>query len=236
MDEGLFPYTKRYLGSLDSHFSRSASTASTRWSATSPRTSSTSPTLKGIGSPSGCSTASAPDGRVPGGDRSPVQPRGHAGRGTTYRFARRTARGTPTSCRAGTPENPYYTNSSPAAGRLHRRPVRGPLAPGRAADQVHRGTVLHLYMAERVSSPTASRSWSAGADPVPPALPHGDPTFSICPAHGYLDGEQWTCRRAGDHRVWTRVMGYHRPVSSFNVGKKGEQRAHPVHEPAMAGV
>lgn len=57
------------------------------------------------------------------------------------------------------------------------------------------------------------------------------PTFSICPVHGYLAGEHHTCPKCAASRpnaapqaceVWTRVMGYFRPVSSFNIGKKGE--------------
>ena len=49
------------------------------------------------------------------------------------------------------------------------------------------------------------------------------PTFSICPSHGYLAGEHPTCPQCeATCEVWTRVMGYHRPVSSFNIGKKGE--------------
>ena len=54
------------------------------------------------------------------------------------------------------------------------------------------------------------------------------PTFSICPSHGYLAGEHPTCPQCADSEieqaceVWTRVMGYHRPVTSFNIGKQGE--------------
>ena len=49
------------------------------------------------------------------------------------------------------------------------------------------------------------------------------PTFSICPTHGYLSGEHPTCEQCGEQtEMWTRVMGYFRPVSSFNTGKKGE--------------
>src|SRR5690625_7503835 len=49
------------------------------------------------------------------------------------------------------------------------------------------------------------------------------PTFSICPTHGYLSGEHLVCEQCGQGcEVWTRVMGYFRPVSSFNIGKKGE--------------
>ena len=49
------------------------------------------------------------------------------------------------------------------------------------------------------------------------------PTFSICTDHGYLSGEHPECPQCGGPtEMWTRVMGYFRPVSSFNTGKKGE--------------
>jgi ribonucleoside-triphosphate reductase len=54
------------------------------------------------------------------------------------------------------------------------------------------------------------------------------PTFSICPKHGYLPGEHPLCPLCDPApqpcEVWTRVMGYHRPVESFNIGKKAEHR------------
>ena len=98
------------------------------------------------------------------------------------------------------------------------------------------GTVLHLYMSERLSTPDAARelvrrSLSRFRLPYLTVTP----TFSICPSHGYLAGEHVTCPRceadgagAVECEVWTRVMGYHRPVSSFNIGKKGEhaERTH----------
>ena len=54
--------------------------------------------------------------------------------GTTYRFAKEDRKRFPDILQAGTAETPYYTNSLAAAGRLHRRPVRGAGAAGRAAD------------------------------------------------------------------------------------------------------
>ena len=49
------------------------------------------------------------------------------------------------------------------------------------------------------------------------------PVFSVCPTHGYLNGEQHECPHCSKKtQVWTRVMGYHRPFDSFNIGKKGE--------------
>lgn len=49
------------------------------------------------------------------------------------------------------------------------------------------------------------------------------PTFSICANHGYISGEHPECPHCGSAtEMWTRVMGYFRPVQSFNTGKKGE--------------
>jgi ribonucleoside-triphosphate reductase len=51
------------------------------------------------------------------------------------------------------------------------------------------------------------------------------PTFSICPDHGYLKGEHFTCPECGsDAEVWTRVVGFHRPVQSWNKGKQEEYK------------
>jgi len=51
------------------------------------------------------------------------------------------------------------------------------------------------------------------------------PVFSVCETHGYLAGEQSHCPTClKETLVWTRVMGYHRPVASFNLGKKGEHK------------
>jgi len=86
------------------------------------------------------------------------------------------------------------------------------------------GTVLHLYMSERVSDAEACKALVRRAL-TNFRLPYitVTPTFSICPEHGYLAGEHTACPTCGSEcEVWTRVMGYHRPVKSFNIGKKGE--------------
>jgi len=62
------------------------------------------------------------------------------------------------------------------------------------------------------------------------------PVFSVCDTHGYLAGEQPECPQCGQQtKVWTRVMGYFRPVDSFNKGKQGEhrQRRHFTEDAAM---
>ncbi|HNR34675.1 MAG TPA: anaerobic ribonucleoside-triphosphate reductase, partial [Candidatus Hydrogenedentes bacterium] len=51
------------------------------------------------------------------------------------------------------------------------------------------------------------------------------PTFSVCNAHGYLRGEQFTCPQCGSEtEVWSRVTGYLRPVANYNDGKRQEYK------------
>ena len=86
------------------------------------------------------------------------------------------------------------------------------------------GTVLHLYMSERISTAEACKRF------VRTVLNNYKmpyititPVFSTCHEHGYLAGEHQECPICGAKtQVWTRVMGYHRPIESFNIGKKGE--------------
>ena len=103
------------------------------------------------------------------------------------------------------------------------------------------GTVLHLYMAEKVSSVEACKKLvrrALGNFRLPYITVA--PTFSICPEHGYLAGEHEFCPVGEEHKerqrceVWTRVMGYHRPVSAFNLGKQQEHmdRMHFSERPA----
>ncbi len=165
--------------------------------------------------------------------------------GTTYRFAKEDRKRFDGILQAGTAENPYYTNSSQLPVGFTDDPFEAVERQSELQSKYTGGTVLHLYMAERMSSATACKELVRrvlSTSPVPYITI--TPTFSICPAHGYLAGEQPTCPTcAAEHpdappqvcEVWTRVMGYFRPVSSFNVGKKGEYAERvPFTELAMA--
>lgn len=240
MDDGLFPYTRRYLGSLDSHFSTIG--------------------VNGINEMIRNFSLDALDISDHDGHLMAVRLLDHVrarmvqfqeetghlynleatpAEGTTYRFAKEDKKRYPDILQAGTPENPYYTNSSQLPVGFTDDPFEALERQDELQTKYTGGTVLHLYMAERVSSPAACKELVRRALSRF-RLPYltVTPTFSICPAHGYLDGEQWSCPTCGAvTEVWTRVMGYHRPVSSFNVGKKGEQAERtPFREPALAGV
>jgi anaerobic ribonucleoside-triphosphate reductase len=236
IDEGLFPYTKRYLGSLENHFSTIG--------------------VNGINEMIRNFTRE---------DDEPVDitdPRGHAlairlldhvrarmiefqeatghlfnleatpAEGTTYRFAKEDKKRFADILQAGSESNPYYTNSSQLPVGFTDDPFEALERQEELQRKYTGGTVLHLYMSERLSTADACRelvrrSLSTFRLPYITVTP----TFSICPNHGYLAGEHPTCDRcSAEHpdaepvacEVWTRVMGYHRPVSSFNIGKKGE--------------
>ncbi len=246
IDDGLFPYTKRYLGTLRNHFSTIG--------------------INGVNEMIRNFTDDALDITSDEGEEMArdlldhvreamvrfQEETGHLynleatpAEGTTYRFAKEDARKFPGILQAGTPEQPYYTNSTQLPVGFTDDPFE---ALQRQADLQTRytgGTVLHLYMRERVSSAEAckqlvKRALSSARLPYITVTP----TFSICPFHGYLEGEHTTCplcqlefpdREPQECEVWTRVMGYHRPVASFNIGKKGEhaERVHFCEESAI---
>lgn len=86
------------------------------------------------------------------------------------------------------------------------------------------GTVLHAFLGERIHDPEVTKNLIKNIF-TNYKLPYLSmtPTFSVCPEHGYLDGEQFTCPTCGsDCEVWTRVVGFYRPVQNFNKGKRDE--------------
>lgn len=88
------------------------------------------------------------------------------------------------------------------------------------------GTVVHLYTGEKLDNIEAvkvliQKIFNNYRMPYISITP----TFSICPMHGYLAGEHWNCPRCGaETEVWSRVVGFLRPVSNYNAGKRQEYR------------
>ncbi len=151
--------------------------------------------------------------------------------GTTYRLAKEDRKRYPDILQAGTDEGPYYTNSSQLPAGFTDDPFLALMLQDRLQTLYTGGTVLHLYMAERISSAEVCKRIVKNAL-TKFRLPYITitPTFSTCPKHGYLRGEQEMCPKCAKEgkeqvcEIWTRVMGYHRPVSQFNKGKKSEYR------------
>jgi ribonucleoside-triphosphate reductase len=86
------------------------------------------------------------------------------------------------------------------------------------------GTVQHLYLGERIEdTETAKRIIQKIFTKYKMPYISITPTFSVCDEHGYLVGEQFTCPQCGAKtEVWSRVVGYLRPVQNYNEGKKEE--------------
>lgn len=146
--------------------------------------------------------------------------------GTTYRFAKEDAKYYPGILQAGFDDNIYYTNSSQLPVGFTEDPFEALDLQDDLQCRYTGGTVLHLYMSERISSGEACKRLVRKVIENY-RLPYITitPVFSVCETHGYLAGEQAHCPTCHKETlVWTRVMGYHRPVASFNLGKKGEHK------------
>ncbi|MDC7696854.1 ribonucleoside triphosphate reductase [Vogesella indigofera] len=197
IDGGLYPYTRHFLGSLRNHFSTLG--------------------VNGINEMIRNFTADAHDITSDWGHdfacryldhiRARMvefqQATGHLynleatpAEGTTYRFAREDNKRYPGILQAGTPQQPYYTNSSQLPVGFTDDPFEALLRQDELQRKYTGGTVLHLYMSEAVSSADACRQL------VKRALENFrlpyitiTPTFSICPTHGYLSGRHDYCPR-----------------------------------------
>ncbi|KLR58275.1 ribonucleoside triphosphate reductase [Diaphorobacter sp. J5-51] len=203
MDQGLFPYTKRYLGTLRNHFSTLG--------------------VNGINEMVRNFTGGAHDITSDWGHQFALRLLDHVrarivqfqeetghlynleatpAEGTTYRFAKEDKKRWPAILQAGTEAQPYYTNSSQLPVGFTDDPFEALQRQEALQGKYTGGTVLHLYMGERISSGAACREL------VKRALTHFrlpyitvTPTFSICPTHGYLAGEHKFCPRCDEERL-----------------------------------
>jgi ribonucleoside-triphosphate reductase len=144
--------------------------------------------------------------------------------GTTYRFAKEDQKRYPYIIQAGTDEAPYYTNSSQLPVGYTEDMFEALSLQEEFQRKYTGGTVFHGYVGEEIGSAEACAKLvknvlSSFRIPYFTVTP----TFSICPTHGHIKGEHHTCPECKQTtEVWTRVMGYHRPMQSFNKGKKSE--------------
>ncbi|CAM5232496.1 anaerobic ribonucleoside triphosphate reductase [Streptomyces xanthochromogenes] len=225
IDGGLYPYTKRYLGTLRNHFSTIGVNGINEMIRNFTRDAHDITTAEGHG----LAVRLLDHVRV---RMVEFQERtGHLynleatpAEGTTYRFAKEDRRRFPGILQAGSDEHPYYTNSSQLTVGWTDDPFAALEMQDELQGKYTGGTVLHLYMAERITTGEACRNL-VRRSLERFSLPYltVTPTFSICGTRGYLAGEHLNCPQCdASCEVWTRVMGYHRPVTSFNIGKRGE--------------
>jgi anaerobic ribonucleoside-triphosphate reductase len=122
--------------------------------------------------------------------------------GTTYRFAKEDKKRWPDILQAGSTKQPYYTNSSQLPVGFTADPFEALARQEVLQSKYTGGTVLHLYMGERLSSGDACRALVQRAL-TRFRLPYitVTPTFSICPTHGYLAGEHPFCPVCDEERL-----------------------------------
>jgi len=203
MDEGLFPYTKRYLGTLRNHFSTLG--------------------VNGVNEMIRNFTYDGEDITTPWGHAFAVRLLDHVrariksfqaetgtmfnleatpAEGTTYRFAKEDRKRYPDILQAGTEANPYYTNSSQLPVSFTDDPFEALTRQDELQRKYTGGTVLHLYMGSRLSSGEACKKLVRRAL-TNFHLPYITitPTFSICPEHGYIEGEHAYCPKCDVERL-----------------------------------
>lgn len=195
IDSGLFPYTKRYLGSLRNHFATIG--------------------INGVNEMIRNFTDDREDITTDWGHAFAVRLLDHTrarivvfqeetghlynleatpAEGTTYRFAKEDRKRFSDILQAGTPDHPYYTNSSQLPVGFTDDPFEALQRQEELQRKYTGGTVLHLYMGSRLSSAdTCKKLVRRALENF--SLPYVTvtPTFSICPKHGYIEGEHAFC-------------------------------------------
>lgn len=225
IDQGLYPFTKRWLPSLDNHFSTIGVNGANEMVRNFTHD------AMDITDPEGHQMAARILDHVNERLVAAQEKTGHLynleatpAEGTTYRFAREDRKRYADIIQAGTPQQPYYTNSSQLPVSYTPDPFQALAEQEDLQSKYTGGTVLHLYMGAAMSDGEACAKLVRRALEGY-RLPYitVTPTFSICEDHGYFSGEHFECPTCGaETEVWTRVMGYFRPMKSFNTGKKGE--------------
>ncbi|HNS10153.1 MAG TPA: ribonucleoside triphosphate reductase [Candidatus Ozemobacteraceae bacterium] len=255
IDSGLFPYTRRYLGTLRNHFSTIGINGMNECIRNF------SDNAYDITSAEGVELAQkildfmrerivqyqVETGHLYNLEATPAE-------GATHRFAREDRKRFPEIIQAGTPQAAYYTNSTQLPVDFQGDLFEIMRHQEKLQTKYTGGTVLHLYVGERIpDAESCKRLVRKSLSQFRLPYVTVTPTFSICPKHGYIAGEHQHCptcdtietRRIvaeaqnegreiapdavvlkDENRqiceVWTRVMGYFRPVSQFNAGKKSE--------------
>ena len=234
LDEGLYPYTKRYLGSFDNHFS----------------------TIGLVGMNEACLNANwiKRDLSDPAAQEFTKEVLNHMrdrlsdyqemykgelfnleatpAESTTYRFAKYDAKNYPGIITAAEPGGtPYYTNSSHLPVNYTDDIFSALDIQDELQTLYTSGTVFHAFLGEKLPN------WESAAELVRKIadnykLPYYtlSPTYSVCSEHGYIAGEHSTCPICGKKaEVYSRITGYYRPIQNWNDGKTQEFKERKVY-------
>jgi len=145
---------------------------------------------------------------------------------TSYRLAQRDRELYPDIICAGTKKTPYYTNSSQLPVDYTNDVFEALGLQDELQCKYNGGTVMHMFLGEQISDIQNVKSLIKKVFENF-KLPYitFSPTFSICPTHGYLEGEHFECPKCTIKQpceVYSRIVGYYRPVGQWNNGKQQE--------------
>ena len=234
LEEGLYPYTKRYLGNFDSHFSTiglvgmNEAGLNARWiqgDMSDPRTQKfTKDVLNHM-------RERLADYQEMYGDLYNLE--ATPAESTAYRLAKHDRQQWPDIITAGHEgDTPYYTNSSHLPVDYTSDIFDALDIQDELQTLYTSGTVFHAFLGEKLPD------WKAAATLVRKIaenyrLPYYtlSPTYSVCREHGYIAGEHFTCPTCGKKsEVYSRITGYYRPVQNWNDGKSQEYKNRTVYD------
>ena len=227
LDNGLYPYTKHYLGTLDNHFSTigivgmNEAGLNARWLRKTMADKEVQEFTKEVLNHmrERLSDYQEMYGDLYNLEATPAE-------STAYRFAKHDKQSFPDIVTANMDGTPYYTNSSHLPVGFTEDIFSALDIQDDIQTLYTSGTVFHAFLGEKLPS------WKSAAALVRKIaenykLPYYtlSPTYSVCREHGYLAGEQDTCPICGKRtEVYSRITGYYRPLQNWNDGKVQEYR------------
>ena len=233
MEAGLYPYTKRYLGTFANHFSTIGLIGmnevglNAKWL----RHDLTHPDTQAFAREvlnhmrERLSDYQEEYGDLYNLEATPAE-------STTYRFAKHDKEQFPDIITANENGTPYYTNSSHLPVGYTEDIFSALDVQDELQTLYTSGTVFHAFLGEKLPD------WKAAAALVRKIAEHYrlpyytiSPTYSVCRNHGYLSGEVYTCPHCGEKtEVYSRITGYYRPVQNWNDGKAQEFKDRKVYD------
>ncbi len=234
LNEGLYPYTKRYLGGFDNHFSTigligmNEAGLNAKWIRKDMTSKETQQFTKDVLNHmrERLSDYQEEYGDLYNLEATPAE-------STTYRFAKHDVKRYPDIITAAEGDGaPYYTNSSHLPVGFTSDIFDALDIQDELQTLYTSGTVFHAFLGEKLPD------WKATADLVKKIaenykLPYYtmSPTYSVCKNHGYIKGEVYTCPECGEKtEVYSRITGYYRPVQNWNDGKSQEFKDRVVYD------
>ena len=234
MNEGLYPYTKRYLGTFDNHFSTigligmNEAGLNANWIGKDMTHEETQEFSKKVLNHmrERLSAYQEEYGDLYNLEATPAE-------STTYRFAKHDKAQFPDIITAAEGDGtPYYTNSSHLPVGYTEDVFEALDIQDELQTLYTSGTVFHAFLGEKLPD------WKAAASLVRKIaenyrLPYYtiSPTYSVCQEHGYISGEHFTCPKCGKKaEVYSRITGYYRPVQNWNDGKTQEYKNRTLYD------